>query len=127
MNTPRKNRLSAASLTLVAAFLLSGTAFAAPDCGDPPLNEPAIPQASKATRESMLAGVNAVKAYSGAVDTWLTCKDRRSVEVFQWMSEEQRTRWEEDLNKVHERRVEVQRQMNEAIREFNKVNTDSNS
>lgn len=93
----------------------------APDCGDPPMTEPRIPNAKRSVREDMLAGVNAVKAYSEAIDAWLACKDRRAVTVFGWMNEQQRARWEEDLAKIHEDRVEVQRKMNEEIRLFNEL------
>ena len=106
---------------LAALMLLAGPALAAVDCGDPPMDEPAIPDGTHANRAEMLAAVNAVKAYSDAVDAYLKCKDERSLTVFQWMNEAQRTRWSEDLDRVHQRRVEVQRQMNEAIRLFNKT------
>ncbi len=107
---------------LVATLvLLAGPVLAAVDCGDPPMDEPAIPDGTRATRAEMLAAVKAVKAYSDAVDTYLKCKDERSLTVFQWMNEAQRTRWNEDLDRVHQRRVEVQRQMNEAIRLFNRT------
>ena len=110
-----------------ALMTLSGSAMAAPYCGAPPGVEPAIPDGTKVSKDGMLAGVNAVKAYSERVDGYLACKDQRAIEVFQWMNEEQRARWEEDLNAVHERRVELQRQMNESIRVFNSHNTESSS
>ena len=107
---------------LVAALVLfAGPALAAVDCGDPPMDEPAIPDGAHASRAEMLSAVNAVKAYSDAVDAYLKCKDERSLTVFKWMNEAQRTRWAEDLDRVHQRRVEVQRQMNEAIRVFNQT------
>ncbi|RMD89770.1 MAG: hypothetical protein D6807_03010 [Alphaproteobacteria bacterium] len=107
-------------LTFFATLLLAaGAAAAAVDCGDPPMKGPAIPDGAHASRAEMLAGVNAVKAYSDAVDAYLKCKDQRALTVFQWMTEDQRRRWNEDLDAVHQRRVEVQRQMNEAIRIFN--------
>lgn len=116
-----------ALIMLSASTLAVGTAKAAPQCGEPPMTAPAIPDGTRVDRDAMLAGVNDVKAYSEQVDAYLSCKDERAVQVFQWMNEEQRARWEEDLNKIHEHRVEVQRQMNEAIRVFNSNNADDNT
>ncbi|WP_281302152.1 MULTISPECIES: hypothetical protein [unclassified Iodidimonas] len=120
-------RPSLLMLGLLGLLGASSPAMAAPDCGDPPSNEPKIPVGKKADRDLMLKSVNAVRAYSESIDEWLACKDRRAVQVFSWMNEDQRKRWEEDLNSVHERRVEVQRQMNEAIREFNAAQPESTS
>lgn len=117
----------AALIMLLASTLIAGAAKAAPQCGEPPMDGPAIPDGTRVDRDGMLAGVNAVKVYSEQVDEYLSCKDERAVQVFQWMNEEQRARWEEDLNKIHEHRVEVQRQMNEAIRVFNSNNADDNT
>lgn len=89
------------------------------DCGDPPSPEPAIPDGRTADRATMLAGIRQVREFSKAVDDWLSCKDRRAAKVFQWMNEEERARWDEDIDKVHRARVEVQRRMNEQIRTFN--------
>ncbi len=89
------------------------------DCGDPPADKPAIPDGRTATRAEMLAAVRAVKDFSDAVDRWLACKDRRAAKVFQWMNEDQRARWEEDVNAVHNDRVALQRAMNAQIRLFN--------
>ncbi|GAB4131322.1 MAG: hypothetical protein Kow00104_16850 [Rhodothalassiaceae bacterium] len=111
------------AVAILALAALAGTGLHAqsdmPDCGDPPGNEPAIPDGGKAARDTMLDAVRAVKQYSEAVDAWLACKDQRALTVFQWMNEAQRQRWEEDLAAIHDRRVEVQRQMNEQIRIFN--------
>lgn len=89
------------------------------DCGDPPMDDPAIPEGRSATRAQMLEAVEAVKVYSAAVDDYLQCMDERAQTVFQWMTEEQRTRWNEDTTDLHNHRVEIQKTMNEAIRTFN--------
>jgi len=89
------------------------------DCGDPPMQDPAIPEGESATRAQMLEAVEAVKSYSAAVDEYLQCMDKRAQTVFQWMTEEQRTRWNEDTTDLHNHRVEIQKSMNEAIRTFN--------
>ncbi len=89
------------------------------DCGDPPADKPALPDGRTASREEMLAAVEAVKHFSDEVDAWLACKDKRATKVFQWMNEDQRARWEEDVNAVHNDRVALQRAMNEQIRLFN--------
>ncbi len=89
------------------------------DCGDPPADKPAVPDGRTATRAQMLAAVRAVKTFSDAVDRWLACKDKRAAKVFQWMNEDQRARWEADVNAVHNDRVALQRTMNAQIRLFN--------
>lgn len=116
-----------AGAIITGLMTITGSALAAPYCGEPPMDTPAIPDGTDADRDDMLNGVNAVKAYSDKVDAYLTCKDERAVQVFQWMNEDQRARWEEDLNTLHEHRVEIQRQMNEAIRTFNAATSDNNS
>jgi len=50
--------------------------------------------------------------------------DRRFQVVGPWMNEDQQTRWQEDLDKVHRDRIELQQAMNEEIREYN-ARTDS--
>ncbi len=89
------------------------------DCGDPPADKPSIPDGHTATRAEMLAAVRAVKEFSDEVDRWLACKDKRAAKVFQWMNEDQRARWEADVNAVHNDRVALQRSMNAQIRLFN--------
>ncbi|RMF69691.1 MAG: hypothetical protein D6740_09220, partial [Alphaproteobacteria bacterium] len=89
------------------------------DCGDPPADKPAIPDGRTASRAEMLAAVRAVKHFSDEVDQWLACKDKRAAKVFQWMNEDQRARWEADVNAVHNDRVALQRAMNAQIRLFN--------
>lgn len=106
----------------VLSAVLSAAALPAAaqmDCGDPPLAEPAIPEGEGADRDQMMTAIRAVKVYSAAIDAYLECKDRRAVKVFQWMTEEQRARWDEDVLETHNERVEVQRRMNEEIRDFN--------
>lgn len=119
--------LSPAILAAMLVFTGLPPAAAAIDCGEPPLAMPAIPDGTRSVREDMLAGVEAVKAYSDRVDAFLACKDERAMTVFQWMNEEQRARWNEDLDDLHQQRVELQRQMNEAIRVFNQSSAVSGS
>jgi len=114
---------------VILAILAAGV-FAAPpaaaivDCGDPPMNRPVIPDGETASRQDMLTAVDAVQAFSDAVDEYLECKDERAQTVFQWMTEEQRDRWNEDTTEIHNRRVEIQRKMNEQIRVFNENNAE---
>jgi len=106
------------------AVLAAPPAAAIVDCGDPPMHRPLIPDGATASRQDMLAAVDAVQAYSKAVDAYLQCKDKRAQTVFQWMSEEQRKRWNEDTTRIHNRRVEIQKSMNEQIRIFNENNAE---
>jgi len=111
----------------LVAFAGAGPAHAQQivDCGDPPMEDPQIPEGETATRAQMREAVEAVQAYSAAVDEYLQCMDERAQTVFQWMTEEQRTRWNEDTTEIHNYRVEIQRTMNEAIRAFNAANTNA--
>ena len=126
---PPVRLMAAVGILVLAAGLLAGPAGRAQtpvripdaplDCGDPPADKPALPDGRTATRAEMLAAVRAVKRFSDEVDRWLACKDRRAAKVFQWMNEDQRARWEEDVNAVHNDRVALQRAMNAQIRLFN--------
>ena len=105
------------------ALLLASPATLAqelpPDCGDPPMNTPDLPDGETVGRDNMLAAVEAVREYSGAVDDYLSCMDRRFQVVGPWMNEDQQTRWQEDLDTVHRNRIELQQAMNAEIRENN--------
>ncbi len=108
---------------LASPFALAQTPVRLPDapldCGDPPADKPRVPDGRTASRAEMLTAVRAVKDFSDAVDRWLACKDKRAAKVFQWMNEDQRARWEADVNAVHNDRVALQRAMNAQIRLFN--------
>jgi len=116
-----------AILVSLALLLASPAALSQelpPDCGDPPMNAPELPDGETVGRDDMLAAVEAVREYSGAVDDYLSCMDRRFQVVGPWMNEDQQTRWQEDLDKIHRDRIELQQAMNEEIREYN-ARTDS--
>lgn len=106
----------------MSAFLLAGlaeiqtdSAFAT-DCGEPPMQGPIIPKGETATPDDLRIARESIVVYSGKVDTYLTCMDRRGAQLSPYMTKEQRSRYDEDLNAVHERRRQVQLDLNEQIR-----------
>lgn len=91
------------------------------DCGAPPQAPPTVPAGETATAEDLRQARKAVTRYSNAVTQWLNCRDRRAQLVFQFMTEEQKKRWNEDLDQIHSQRVETERAMNKAIRAYNRA------
>ncbi|MBK5910054.1 hypothetical protein CCR85_00915 [Rhodothalassium salexigens] len=89
------------------------------DCGAPPEQPAALPDGERATAEDLRQARQQVSRYSKAVTAWLNCRDRRAKVVFTFMTDEQKERWNEDLDAIHTRRVAVEREMNQAIRTFN--------
>jgi len=105
-------------LSLALAFT-SSAAFSA-DCGEAPYEQPPIPNGETADAEDIRKARVAVVTYSNKVDEYLTCMDQRAPRILPYLSKEQKVRWDEDLAEVHERRRELQTQMNQAIRAFRK-------
>lgn len=107
------------SLILAAAF---GTmpVYAA-DCGEPPLDQPPIPDGATADADEIRAARGAVVAYSTRVDEYLTCMDQRGAKLMPYMTKEQQVRWDEDLADLHDQRRELQNQMNLAIRAYRRA------
>lgn len=118
-------------LIFSAVLLLAGSAFAsqalAQDCGAPPQDRPVLPDGDKASSDELRDARAAVRTFSDAVDEWIACKDTRAKKVFTWMTDEQMARWNEDIDKVHEDRVALQRSMNDQIRAFNARTQGDNS
>lgn len=110
------------NLTLIIVILVLVPAAQAQqslDCGPEPLDTPQLPDGTTTTRGDLSSAVAQVRAYSGAVDTFLSCMDTVGVELLPYMTKEQQERWDDDLNSLHERRVDLQKSMNEEIRTFN--------
>ena len=117
-----------APLVLSAVIAATATASAqALDCGQPPFRKPTLPSdISNLTLEQLRDIRSKVVNYSGAVDTYLNCMDAESEKLSRFMTKEQRARRDQDLNDLHERRREVQVQLNEIIRNFRaRTGTDS--
>ena len=103
--------------TFVIASAMSTSAFAA-DCGEPPVDQPTVPDGASATQATIRAARDSVVAYSTKVDEYLQCMDRRANSVVPYLTKEQKVRWDEDLAGLHEKRRDLQTKMNEAIRAY---------
>lgn len=108
------------SAALLSIFFIGQAAPAvAVDCGDPPAFPGELPPVETATSEQLRQARISVRAHSKAVTQWITCMDNRARKVFVWMTEDQRTRWDEDVESIHNARVELERGVNERIRAYN--------
>lgn len=112
---------------LITAALLgalnSGQVFAI-DCGEVPQDMPTVPNGATATAADIRAARTAVLDYSSKVDEYLSCMDNRATQILPYLTKEQQSRWDEDLGNIHEKRRELQTQMNEAIRAFRRASQD---
>lgn len=109
-------------LGIIVGTCLSAPSVFAADCGEPPLDMPAIPDGSAVQAAAIRSARNAVVEYSTKVDEYLACMDQRASRLMPYMTKEQQTRWDEDLANLHEGRRELQNQMNLAIRAFRRSN-----
>ena len=109
------------SIAVFSAFVMGQAAApaVAVDCGQPPVFQSELPPIDSATAEQLRIGRVDVRAHSKAVTDWITCMDTRSRKVFVWMTDEQRDRWDEDVNDAHNARVDLERGINERIRAYN--------
>jgi hypothetical protein len=106
---------------LLTAALLSGLTISsalAADCGEMPLDAPAIPDGATAAADDIRDARNAVLEFSSKVDEYLTCMDSRAATILPYLKKEQQERWEKDLADLHDRRRDLQTQMNAAIRAY---------
>jgi len=107
------------TLSLVfAGFLVMSAPATAADCGEPPMDQPPVPDGSVATADQIRDSRDAIVEYSKKVDEYLTCMDQRAAKIMPYLTKEQQVRWDEDLAAVHERRRQLQIRMNEAIRAY---------
>gem|GEM_PF-1339878 len=110
------------TLSLVfAGFMLASTPALAADCGEPPMDEPPVPNGAAATADQIRDSRDAIVVYSKKVDEYLTCMDQRAAKILPYLTKDQQARWDEDLAAVHERRRQLQIRMNEAIRAYRRA------
>ena len=113
-------------IALVGMFLAltfgNSVAFAA-DCGEVPHQPPFIPNGETAGEEGIRVARNAVVKYSAEVDNYLTCMDGRATNILPYLTKEQKARWEEDLADLHDKRRDIQNEMNLAIRSYRNANS----
>ena len=108
-------------LAISMIVALSGNAAQAADCGEMPSDTPSVPNGSAAGADDIRTARLSVVAFSNKVDAFLTCMDQRASRILPYLTKEQKARWEEDLANLHEKRRELQTEMNLAIREFRKA------
>ncbi len=108
-------------IALLAGFMLADQASAQQrlrDCGEEPLDLPTIPGGEAISADIIRETRRAVLDYSDKVDAYLSCMDVRANTLFTYMTEKQRTQFNNDLADVHNRRRSLQIKMNEAIRAY---------
>ncbi|WP_417459851.1 hypothetical protein [Kordiimonas sp.] len=106
-------------LSLVFAAALFGSLPAmALDCGEPPMQQPPVPDGSRASADDIRDARDAVLTYSRSVDEYLTCMDQRAPVILPYLTKEQKARWDEDLTQIHNERRDLQVKLNEAIRAY---------
>ncbi len=103
------------SLALAALVALPAQAA---DCGQAPIDMPQVPNGATATAGDIRLARDRVLAYSATVDEFIACMERRATLVSPYMTKEQLTRRQEDLNDLHNERRDLQIKLNEAIRAF---------
>ncbi len=107
------------NLGIIAGLVMG---FAVPaqakDCGQPPVDIPAVPAGETASADDIKQARDMVLAFSGEVDKFITCMERRSSLIAPYMTKEQVARRQEDLNELHNGRRDLQIQLNEAIRAY---------
>ena len=101
-----------------AAALFASLPASALDCGEPPLQQPPVPDGSHANADDIRDARDAVLGYSKRVDKYLTCRDQRAPTILPYLTKEQKLRWDEDLTNVHNERRDLQVKLNEAIRAY---------
>ena len=101
-----------------AAALMGSLPAAATDCGEPPMDQPPVPNGANASADDIREARDSVLAYSKKVDEYLSCMDQRSSDILPYLTKEQKLRWDEDLTKVHNDRRDLQIKLNEAIRAY---------
>ena len=106
--------------TALFGLLSTGQVFAV-DCGEAPMDMPSVPDGAKATADDIRNARSSVLAYSAKVDEYLACMDNRATQILPYLTKEQQVRWDEDLASLHDKRRELQTQMNAAIRAFRRA------
>jgi len=104
---------------------LVGTALSSPvlaqECGEPPLKGPSIPNGATADADDMRIARDGLLGFSKKVDSYLACMDQQGGKLLPYMTKEQQTRWDEDLNSVHNNRRDLQVKFNETIRAYRRA------
>jgi len=106
---------------IIIAAVIASTPVYAVDCGEKPNALPTVPTGTNMATESIRAARVAVVSFSEKVDNYITCMDTRAPTILPYLTKEQKARWEEDLADLHDRRRDLQNDMNLAIRAFRKA------
>lgn len=107
---------------LTAAFMVTAPSAFSQDrplhCSSPPHVLPVVPDGTKATTKQIMAARKGILDYSTAVDTYLTCMEQRTRWFAPYMTENQKTRYDEDLTKINDKLRELQLALNKSIRDY---------
>lgn len=115
--------VSLAVIGMTLSLSTPNTAQTVKECGEPPISKPRIPSTNGITAEQIRNARDSVLAYSESVDEYLQCMDDRFNVLGTYLTEEQRTQYNNDLASLHDGRRELQIQMNAAIRAFRAGNS----
>ncbi|MEX0297527.1 MAG: hypothetical protein AB3N28_00555 [Kordiimonas sp.] len=108
-------------LGMIMAATVSAMPVVAEECGEPPMDQPSIPNGETSTADQIRSARNAVVAFSTEVDEYLACMDTRGAKLLPFLTKEQQVRWDEDLANLHDSRRDLQNQMNLAIRAYRRA------
>ncbi len=110
-----------------AGFMVVATnPVQAADCGQPPIDAPSVPTGERTiTATEVRQARDAVLAYSSEVDKFIGCMDQRVTQIAPYMTKEQLTRRQEDIDTLHNQRRDLQIKLNEAIRAYRRQTSNS--
>jgi len=112
-------------IALIGVFIMAGGPAHAADCGEPPLDMPFVPSGDSISADAVRTARAEVLAYSGVVDKFIGCMDQRVAKVAPYMTKEQLTRRQEDIDDLHNQRRDLQIKLNEAIRALRRQSNNS--
>lgn len=112
-------------IALMGAALVMVPSAQAADCGEPPLDMPFVPTGDTVSAEAVRKARTEVLAYSGEVDKFISCMDQRVSKIASYMTKEQLTRRQEDIDDLHNQRRDLQIKLNEAIRTLRRQSSNS--
>lgn len=105
-------------------FVVAHSAQAA-DCGEPPIDMPLVPTGEAVSGDSVRKARTEVLAYSSEVDKFISCMDDRIMKFASYMTKDQLTRRQEDIDDLHNQRRDLQIKLNEAIRTLRRQSSNS--
>ncbi len=113
------------SVLFVGLAAMTSVSAHAKDCGQPPVDMPFVPGGEQASADDIRVARDLVLAYSNEVDAFINCMEQRTPLIAPYMTKDQITRRQEDLNDLHNDRRDLQIKLNEAIRAYRRAQQSS--